>query len=553
MSGKTADHLRVIEGGDEEGRAPSAPPPDPLVGRTIDGRYLIEAMLGEGGMGIVYRARHAVLNKPLAIKVLRPEVSKDEEIITRFRQEAQSASAIGSEHIIDISDFGTLPDGSTYFVMEFLNGKDLTTAIEEVRPMPDQRVVHIAKQLCQALGAAHSRGIVHRDLKPDNIYLIRRRGDPDFVKVLDFGIAKVGSGTKKLTKAGQVFGTPHYMSPEQCAGTGTDHRTDIYAMGVILYEMTAGKVPFDADNLMGILTKHMYEQPVPLHTLPPPVGVSPSVEAVILKCLEKQADIRYQTMEEVHEDLVKIEQGLTPQAVLDAVDRSSSPGARRDATGRHASDPATGMTMRVGDPGGSRLPVGKLPLIAAALAAVGLVAVVLAIALGGSEEPEPVVTPPVVAEAPEPEPEPEQPQMEESGSTETEKVTISSDPAGVEVWLGDELIGNAPVEIPRPQGDERVELTLRMAEYNDQPIRISSLTAESVRITLERNRDLERERERDRARVRRTSRENRRSMREEAAAAMEPAMEPPPPVQPPPVMVTPMRTTPQSEVIDPWG
>ncbi len=537
--GNNADHLRVIEG--EAGRPPSQPPPDPLVGRTIDGRYLIEAVLGEGGMGLVYKARHAVLNKALAIKVLRPEVSKDEEIITRFRQEAQSASAIGNEHIIDISDFGTLPDGSTYFVMEFLDGVDLTTAIDRQRPMPDGRVVHIAKQLCRALGAAHQRGIVHRDLKPDNIYLIRRHGDQDFVKVLDFGIAKVGSGTKKLTKAGQVFGTPHYMSPEQCAGTGTDHRTDIYAMGVILYEMTAGRVPFDADNLMGILTKHMYEQPVPPHTLPPPVGVAPALEAVVLKCLEKTADARYQSMEEVLADLEKIEQGITPDAVLHAVDRTSGAAGRGDPT-------ATGLKMRVGEP--DEIPQkSRLPLIAGGglLAVGGVVAVVLAMAMGGEAEqvqPPAPPPPPVVAEPePEPEPEPEATsseggEMEETGSRETTTVTVTSEPEGVEVWLGDELLGNAPVEIPRPEGDERVELTLRRAGYRDQIVRISSLTAESVRLSLEQER---------RSRVRR---ERPRTTRRQEET---PVMAAPPRQEPEPVMATPMRVGPQSEVIDPWG
>ncbi|MCA9581367.1 MAG: serine/threonine protein kinase, partial [Myxococcales bacterium] len=272
------DHLRVVE----EGLAPSLPPPDKLIGRTIDGRYVVEKVLGEGGMGLVYRAKHTVLNKPLAIKVLRPDVSKDEEIIRRFRQEAQSATAIGNQHIIDIIDFGTLPDASTYFVMEFLDGRDLTHVVENDSPLSVERAVHITRQLCRALGAAHEAGIVHRDLKPDNIYLVRRGDDDSFVKVLDFGIAKVGGTTQKLTKAGAVFGTPHYMSPEQCSGADTDHRTDIYALGVIMYEMVTGKVPFEADNLMGILTKHMYEAPMPPSGFELDHVVDPEIEAVIL-------------------------------------------------------------------------------------------------------------------------------------------------------------------------------------------------------------------------------------------------------------------------------
>ena len=252
---------------------------DPLIGQVLDGRYRIEAVIGEGGMGLVYKAVHAALRKPLAVKVLRPEVTKNEQIVARFKQEAQSASQIGNQHIIDISDFGELRDGSTYFVMEFLGGRSLTAALEQDR-FDTPRTIHVAKQLSKALGAAHEIGIVHRDMKPDNVQLIERGDDRDFVKVLDFGIAKVGGGTSKLTQAGQVFGTPHYMSPEQCAGTAVDHRTDIYALGVILYEMATGKVPFDADNLMGILTKHLYENPLPPHDLPPPVNVPPALEAV---------------------------------------------------------------------------------------------------------------------------------------------------------------------------------------------------------------------------------------------------------------------------------
>jgi serine/threonine-protein kinase len=262
-------------------------------------------------MGLVYQATHARLNKPLAIKVLRRENTKDPEVLERFQREAEAASGIGNQHIVDVIDFGTLADGSTYFVMERLHGVDLIDAIDLAGRMPEERAIRVAGQICRALSAAHDAGIVHRDLKPENVFLIERDGVEDFVKVLDFGIAKVAHGPNRLTRAGEVLGTPHYMSPEQCEGEGIDHRTDIYALGVLLYEMLTGHVPHDADTMMGILTKHLYEDPVPPKVRVP--EVSAELEQVIMRCLEKKADHRYQTMHEIHTDLVRIHEGHQPK------------------------------------------------------------------------------------------------------------------------------------------------------------------------------------------------------------------------------------------------
>ncbi|MGB5524951.1 MAG: serine/threonine-protein kinase [Polyangiales bacterium] len=281
-----------------------------LLGQTIDQRYRVDSLLGEGGMGLVYRVTHTRLNKPLAMKVLRQENTHDPEVLARFRREAESASNIGNQHIIDVSDFGELTDGSTYFIMEFLDGLDLIDAIDSVDRMPEERALHIAIQVCRALGAAHDAGITHRDLKPENIFLIHRDDEEDFVKVLDFGIAKVGHGPSRLTRAGEVLGTPHYMSPEQCEGEGVDHRTDIYALGVLLYEMVTGHVPHDADTMMGILTKHMYEEPIPPRVRVP--HCSEELETLVMRCLEKQPERRYQTMHEVLSDLELIRAGLQP-------------------------------------------------------------------------------------------------------------------------------------------------------------------------------------------------------------------------------------------------
>lgn len=353
--------------------APSQPRVDAFVGKTLDGRYVIEQLLGEGGMGVVYLGRHKVIDKRVAIKILRGDLAADAEMGDRFLNEARAASSIGNPHIVDISDFGRLPEGATYFVMEYLDGQSLADLMSSCGVVPVMRIVHVAKQIARGLSAAHARGIVHRDLKPDNVMLIARGDDRDFAKILDFGIAKVSSEAGRLTRAGSVFGTPHYMSPEQAAGLPVDHRTDIYSLGVILYEMAAGKVPFDADNFMGILTQHMYKAPVRiLEIIPLPQEVPVGLDAIVQKCLAKKVEHRYATMDALAADLDKVEKGLIPDAVQEMMGRSGGFNVPADYF-RKQGVPPGGPTMLPATPSFAK----KKPILAAVIAAVSAVAVII--------------------------------------------------------------------------------------------------------------------------------------------------------------------------------
>ena len=285
-----------------EPQAPTAVLVDPIIGQTI-GNYRVSVKVGEGGMGSVYLAEHPQIGKRVALKVLHAEFASNPEVVSRFFNEAKAVNDIGHPNIVDVIDYGVLSgqqpsEKFVYFIMEYLAGQTLAQLVRSESPLPPERALTIALQCADALSASHRCEIVHRDLKPDNIILQQRGRERDFVKLLDFGIAKLTGeqhGSNR-TRTGIVMGTPAYMSPEQCEGKGNvDHRTDIYALGIVLYEMLTGRVPFIGDGYGEILIQHLTQSPISpskFRVLPP------HVEVVVLKALEKDPENRYPNMDE---------------------------------------------------------------------------------------------------------------------------------------------------------------------------------------------------------------------------------------------------------------
>ncbi|MEO7732827.1 MAG: serine/threonine-protein kinase, partial [Kofleriaceae bacterium] len=304
-------------------------------GQTI-GNYRILHKIGTGGMGAVYLAEHPLIGKRVALKVIHRELAGNRDVVSRFFQEARAVNKIGNEHIVEIHDFGVTPEGDHFFIMEYLEGKTLASILAH-ETMEMMRSLHVGAQIASALAAAHVAGIIHRDLKPDNIMLLTRLGDQDFVKVLDFGLAKVFSASTAVkTAAGVLLGTPQYMSPEACESRGdVDHRTDIYALGVLLFQMMTGVLPFDGESMGEVLIKQVTALPPAPRALNP--AIPPSVEQILLRCLAKPVDARFATMLALREAL------LDPEAYL----RGSPPiaPARQIVRGEAMGDAKTMMVM----------------------------------------------------------------------------------------------------------------------------------------------------------------------------------------------------------------
>jgi serine/threonine-protein kinase len=304
---------------------------DPNIGREIANQFRIVEKIGTGGMGAVYKAEQPEMRRFVAIKILHPRYLSRPDLVSRFRREARAMSHLSHPNTVKVFLYGQLEDGSCYFVMEYLEGRNLAQTVRAEGPMDPERAIPIMVQVCGALEEAHAKGIIHRDLKPENIFLTNVGGIPDFPKVLDFGLAKVTDremrpGSLILTQEGMVFGTPEFMSPEQARGEKLDGRSDIYALGLILYELLTGKLPYDASQPMEYLQRHLKEPPIPLHLRAPHRRFPPGLWEVIQKALAKHPAQRFQTAGEFAQALQAVidrNRGLLPAPLLPVGDMVS--------------------------------------------------------------------------------------------------------------------------------------------------------------------------------------------------------------------------------------
>jgi serine/threonine-protein kinase len=420
-------------------------------GQVISERYRIVSKIAEGGMGEVYKGEHVDLGKAFAVKVIRAELSNDPDFAERFKREAIAASRIGHPNIVDVSDFGRTPDGRFYFVMEFLVGRTLTQLLKEQGALPAPRALAITLQMCRALEAAHQLGIVHRDLKPENILLLNRGGQADFVKVVDFGVAKVAEpGRSGYTSVGMVVGTPQYMSPEQAAGTQLDARTDIYSTGLMLYEMLAGLPPFMGETPSLVMAAHIYKEAPPLMPAPNVGAVPESLRDVVRRMLAKAPTERPGTMGEVI-------------SVLEAAQ------AELGVAGSGRNPIVLNTGMRVAAASGSFAtevvrPKKRIALVAGAAAAVLVVGLGVAFLVRGSSETASAaatVTEPEAEAKPAPSP---TPAPAVAAKEETVKVSITTVPENAEILRGGALVGRTPKILTWKKG-ERAELKISLKGY----------------------------------------------------------------------------------------
>jgi serine/threonine protein kinase len=445
---------------------------DPMRGRTIGGKYEIIERIGAGGMGTVYKASQTGLNRLVAVKILKPELTRDADTVARFSREATAMSLLTHANTTRVYDFGQTDDGLLYLVMEFLEGQLITQRVAERGPLPVMEALRTTQQILRSLNEAHTKGIVHRDLKPDNIFVARAEGHhTEMVKVLDFGIAKVVAPDRRVdqfeTQAGTVFGTPRYMSPEQAQGAPLDQRSDLYAVGALLYQMLTGRAPFTDDDAVVVMAKHIQELPELPRRVAPDRPIPESLEAVVMRALAKAPDDRFQTA-------VTFEAALE-ECVMEVLASESASGRplRRPRSRRNLVWALSGFSLAFAGYAGFRAlaKVSEPPLHLAELAPSPPEAEAAAAIATGTAEME---YKPNQAERATNEP-------MTNDSAEPAVVAIRSSPSGAMVIRNGQKLGETPISLLVRPSEPFVRVELRLPGY--QPL-AAELTAKDGERTL---------------------------------------------------------------------
>jgi eukaryotic-like serine/threonine-protein kinase len=475
-----------------------------MIGTRV-GNYEVKAKLGEGGMGAVYMGEHPLIGKRVAIKVLLEELVANEALVTRFFHEAKAANDIRHQNIVDIVDFGKLDkEGGgkvVYLIMELLEGQSLASRLDS-RQLSFDEARHILSQCCSGLAASHAKGIIHRDLKPDNIFLVRQGKDENFVKILDFGIAKLTSTSSTpnaKTRTGTLIGTPAYMSPEQCAGRGNiDARSDVYALGIVMYEMLTGHVPFKGEGFGDIVVAHLTETPKKPSELR--ADIPPELDAIVMKAIEKEVEARFQSMEELGVALADPEKfaaspGVVAQlgaaaaattAAVPIIDEPKS-GPLAKATADQATLVATkkANTTLSGAASEVRAPAPKSRRVALIGAAVGVAAAVgiAAVALKSSGTKPTASLPPTMTAPVSPAPVVAPPPVEKK--PENVEVELKSDPPGASVVRSDgTVVGVTPVTMKLEKGSPALEVQLSLDGYRTEKRTITADNNREIDVNL---------------------------------------------------------------------
>jgi len=456
--------------------SPNAKEQDPLIGRLINDRYKITSVIARGGMGKVYKAEQAPLGRQVALKVLSPNYQGDSDVEfhKRFFLEASISARLTHPNTVTVFDYGRTDDDVYYIAMELLEGRTLHRAIREEGPFLPERAAHIARQVCRSLREAHSMNVIHRDLKPANIYLVQHGDENDFVKVLDFGLVKdTEKEGEDLTQTGLFMGSPKYMSPEQIRGEKVDGRTDVYALGVIFYEMLTGKVPFDRPNSVNILMAHVHESAPSMSVMLPGTTFAQELEAIVMKAMAKKPEDRYDSMDALANAIKTA--GAGAMLVSRAYDLSSS----QSGSGSFELDAQAALISNGGDSlSGSVIARAPAPKPASPAPKLIAGAVLLAALAGGgfaflnrapARPAQTVVVAPAVAPpAPPVQPGPGSPTFD------SVRVQLRSEPSGARVLLGSQEIATTPTELEWTDENaafgREVTFTFRLDGYRDYTV-----------------------------------------------------------------------------------